>query len=140
VRGLLRGVHAHEVAALRAGTTFAAATTLVLTATGRALLARRFRRRGLDRGVEGTTRVARLAALSPLTLAALAAAATSAAASTPIAAALALTLLALTLLTLALTSLTLARRCRRVRRRSRARSGVANLWCGTGIADAGARR
>jgi hypothetical protein len=96
VRGLFRGMDAHEVATLGARTTFPAATSLVLAPTGRAFVTGCFRGRGLDRRVEGTIRVARRAAL---------AASTTTAATASIAAALTLTLSPLTLspLTLALT-------------------------------------
>jgi len=117
-------VHAHEVATLGARSAFTAATPLVLAATGRALVAGRFWRRRLYRGVKGTTRVPGLATLRTT-------ASTAAAAATSIAAALTLTLA----LTLALT-----RRRWSVRRGARAWSGVTNLWSWTGIADAGARR
>jgi len=74
---------------LRAGAALAAAATLVLSASGRALLARRFRSGGLDRGIEGARWRSRLAALAALTtLTATASAATS----TSITAALTLTL------------------------------------------------
>jgi hypothetical protein len=49
VRRLLCRVHAHQVATLGARATFAAATSLVLAATGHALVAGGLRGRGLDR-------------------------------------------------------------------------------------------
>jgi len=84
-------VDAHEVATLGARSTFAAAASLYLAPTGRALVAGRFRGRGLDRSVERTIRVAGLAALAALT------SSTTTTAATSIAAALTLSTLTLAL-------------------------------------------
>jgi len=59
-------VHAHQVAALRASASLAAATALVLTASGGALFARCFWGGRLYGRVEGTSLRARLATLTAL--------------------------------------------------------------------------